>query len=79
MYRTTFSKTGAFRKGQFVSVEGIPAAAVGWKAGPLGKLVAVRITGSKGRWTKGTIVFVRAADVAVRKGKLGAGPLPQFV
>lgn len=76
--RNQFSGAANFRTGQFVSVNGVTGIAVGWKAGRLGKMVAVRITATKARWAKGTIVFARPAHVTARKGNAGAGPLARF-
>lgn len=76
--RKQFSGVGQFRTGQFVSVNGVTGIAVGWKHGRFGKMVAVRITATKSRWKKGTVVFAYPAHVAARKGNAGSAFLTPF-
>ena len=72
------SKVFRFRKGQFVSVNGMTGVAVGWKRGKRALMVAVEITALRGRFPKGTVVFRYPSGVAVRKGRAGEGMLPPY-
>ena len=72
---TVFSPANRFRQGQYVTALGRNGIACGWRRGPTGKAVVVKLTG---RGNKGKFLLCGPADVAPRRGNKGRGLLPRL-
>lgn len=66
--RTVFSPANQFRQGQYVTALGRNGIVCGWRRGPTGKWVVVKLTG---RGNKDKFLLCGPADVTPRRGNNG--------